>query len=172
MFHARLQALRIPSFLDDYGPGTHSWPYWTRDLRQSIGPIMADFAHPAPAPARITYTSADPAYSAFGWRVAMHRKLAEFSTLGGAGKGGFALRGSGSAMVITPARYERDRGYEIKIRSRAGTRSVLRRARHDRRLAIHVPLGPSNDVQEYRPGVPSSRTAVYTTHVAILRVGR
>ncbi len=171
MLHARLRALRIPSFFDDYGPGTHSWPYWTRDLRESIGPIMTDFAHPAPAPARITYTSADPAYSVFGWRVTMHRKAAEFSTLAGAGTGGFMLRGSGSATVITPARYERGGRYEIKIRSRAATRLVFRRARHDRRLAIHVPLGPSNDVQQYRAGGPSSRRAVYRAHVAIVKIG-
>jgi len=55
-FHSRLQSLHITSFYDDYGPGTHSWPYWARDLRQSIGQLMADFAHPTPAPARVSYT--------------------------------------------------------------------------------------------------------------------
>jgi hypothetical protein len=38
----------------------------------------------------------------FGWRVAMHRGAAEFSTLAGAGTGGFTLRGSGTATVTTP----------------------------------------------------------------------
>ncbi len=68
-FHDRLQALHIASRFDDYGPGTHSWPYWARDLRWSIGPLMASFAHPPPAPRSVTYTSADPIYSVFGWHV-------------------------------------------------------------------------------------------------------
>ena len=37
LFHDRLRSLGIPSSFDDYGPGTHAWPYWNRDLRQSIG---------------------------------------------------------------------------------------------------------------------------------------
>ncbi len=59
LFHNRLQALGIPSLFDDYGPGTHSWPYWARDLKWSIGPIMNDFAHPPATPTSVTYTSAD-----------------------------------------------------------------------------------------------------------------
>jgi S-formylglutathione hydrolase FrmB len=30
-FHDRLAALAIPHVWDDYGPGTHSWPYWQRE---------------------------------------------------------------------------------------------------------------------------------------------
>src|SRR5207248_3939041 len=42
LFHARLISLGITSLFDDYGPGTHAWPYWARDLRWSIGRVMAD----------------------------------------------------------------------------------------------------------------------------------
>jgi S-formylglutathione hydrolase FrmB len=31
----RLRALKIPAQLDFYGPGTHSWPYWQRDLHHA-----------------------------------------------------------------------------------------------------------------------------------------
>ena len=31
----RLRALKIPAQLDFYGPGTHNWPYWQRDLHQA-----------------------------------------------------------------------------------------------------------------------------------------
>ena len=27
--------LKIPAQLDFYGPGTHSWPYWQRDLHHA-----------------------------------------------------------------------------------------------------------------------------------------
>ena len=166
LFHDRLQSLGIPSSFDDYGPGTHAWPYWNRDLRQSIGPIMAAFAHPAPAPRQVNYTSADPSYSAFGWHVSMHRKVAEFSTLARAGVRGFVLRGSGSATVTTPARYERGGWYRVTIRSRSGGRFGLQQALRNGRLRIRVPLGPSNVVQQYTPG---NATAVFQTSVQIAR---
>jgi diacylglycerol O-acyltransferase/trehalose O-mycolyltransferase len=31
----RLHALKIAAQLDFYGPGTHSWPYWQRDLHHA-----------------------------------------------------------------------------------------------------------------------------------------
>ena len=102
LFHARLVSLGIPSLFDDYGPGTHAWPYWARDLRWSIGPLMTDFAHPAPSPSAITYTSAEPSYAVYDWQVVTHRAAREFSTLEDARCRGFALAGSGSATVVTP----------------------------------------------------------------------
>jgi diacylglycerol O-acyltransferase / trehalose O-mycolyltransferase len=38
--HARLRALGIRHVWDDYGPGTHDWPYWRRDLRQTLPDLM------------------------------------------------------------------------------------------------------------------------------------
>jgi S-formylglutathione hydrolase FrmB len=34
--HVRLRALGIRHVWDDYGPGTHDWPYWRRDLRETL----------------------------------------------------------------------------------------------------------------------------------------
>jgi S-formylglutathione hydrolase FrmB len=48
-FHRRLVDLGIPHRWDDYGGGTHSWPYWQRDLREDLPSMMAAFARP-PAP--------------------------------------------------------------------------------------------------------------------------
>ncbi len=167
LFHARLQALGIPSYFDDYGPGTHSWPYWARDLRQSIGPLMNDFAHPLPPPAKVTFTAAEPSYSIYGWQVNMHRAVEEFSTVAGAGRHGFSLSGSGSATVITPAVYARHRRYQITVTSPVGTSSRRETTGRGRRLKIEVPLGPSNTVQEYPLDGPSTATKVYTTTVTI-----
>jgi S-formylglutathione hydrolase FrmB len=167
LFHNRLQTLGIPSTFDDYGPGTHSWPYWARDLQWSIGPVMDDFAHPPAAPTAVTYTSADTAYGAFGWTVKTSRQVRELSTLRSATATGFELQGSGSATVITPARYRRDSRYRITIDAAgATTRRTLRTGR-GRRLTIGVPLGPSDTVQEYPGGGPALGTTVYTTRVAI-----
>jgi S-formylglutathione hydrolase FrmB len=43
-FHQRLLHLHISHVWDDYGPGTHSWPYWQRDLRQALPLLLAAFA--------------------------------------------------------------------------------------------------------------------------------
>ena len=38
--HARLRALGIRHLWDDYGPGTHAWPYWRRDLRETLPDLV------------------------------------------------------------------------------------------------------------------------------------
>ena len=38
--HRRLTALGIRHVWDDYGPGTHDWPYWRRDLRETLPDLM------------------------------------------------------------------------------------------------------------------------------------
>jgi S-formylglutathione hydrolase FrmB len=165
LFHQRLEALGIPSHFDDYGNGTHSWPYWARDLRESIGPIMADFRHPLPAPRAVTFTAAEDSYEAFGWQVTMHRAVEEFSTLQNASASGFTLLGSGSATVVTPSSYRPGRRYTVTV----GSQAIGERADRHGRLTIAVPLGPSNTVQEFPLDGPPLGTHVYTAHVAIAR---
>jgi diacylglycerol O-acyltransferase/trehalose O-mycolyltransferase len=38
--HVRLRALGIRHVWDDYGPGTHDWPYWRRDLRETLPDLV------------------------------------------------------------------------------------------------------------------------------------
>ncbi len=168
-FHERLTELDIPSLYDPYGAGTHSWPYWTRDLKWSIGPIMEDLAHPPAAPQRVTYTTADQQYSVFGWTVAMHRTAEEFSTLEEAGASGFALAGSGSGTVVTAPDFKRQRRYQLTLRGQSGTSSVLAVANPEGRLTVEVPLGPPNPYQEDTPEALAAGTASYTTTVSITR---
>jgi S-formylglutathione hydrolase FrmB len=169
-FRRRLGALGISAHFGDYGPGTHSWPYWARDLRWSIGTLMADFAHPLPAPRAVTYTSADGRYSVYGWTVSMHRTAREFSTLEHAGTAGFAIAGSGSATVLTPASYRSGARYQVTLSGphAAGTQLVLAGA--DRRLRIAIPLGPSNRYQQYTAQAQAAGTHVYTTAVRVSKV--
>jgi S-formylglutathione hydrolase FrmB len=35
-FALRLQELGIPATIDDYGPGTHTWPYFERELHRAL----------------------------------------------------------------------------------------------------------------------------------------
>jgi S-formylglutathione hydrolase FrmB len=169
-FHQRLVGLGIPSFYDDYGPGTHSWPYWARDLRESVGPMLSAMAHGIEAPRRVDFTSADSSYSVYGWKVAMHRAVQEFSTLGGAAAGGFTLAGSGSGAVTTPPLFARHA--RCAVTDTLGDGSVRRtvvRAGRDKRLRLSVPLGPSNTISSF-PSLPG--TKVFTTRVTIKPVAR
>ena len=43
--HERLRALGIRHTWDDYGPGTHDWPYWRRDLRETLPDLARVLAH-------------------------------------------------------------------------------------------------------------------------------
>jgi S-formylglutathione hydrolase FrmB len=168
-FQARLNALGIPALFDDYGPGTHTWPYWTRDLKWSIDKVMSDFAHPEPNPTPFTYSSADDRYGVYGWRVTMQRTAREFSTLRG-GRRAFSLAGSGSGSVTTPPRFRPGRRYRVRLSGdRVASHSLVVRAGRSGRLRIRVPLGPSNPYQQYTAQAQVSGTAVYTTTVTIAR---
>jgi S-formylglutathione hydrolase FrmB len=43
--HEQLRALTIRHTWDDYGPGTHDWPYWRRDLRETLPDLVRVLAH-------------------------------------------------------------------------------------------------------------------------------
>jgi S-formylglutathione hydrolase FrmB len=141
LFHGHLQDAGIPSHYDDYGPGTHSWPYWTRDLREFVGPLMRRFAHPSARPRKVGYRSADDRWSQWGWRVAMHRPQRAFSSLSTATRTGFRLAGTGSATVTTPRSYTPGAKFDV-AESPAGV-SFHETATKRGRLRIQVPLSDS-----------------------------
>lgn len=152
-FHRRLGELGIPSSYDSYGPGTHTWPYWARDLRRSIAPLMDAFAHP-PRPVRVDYKSADAEYEVFGWRVAMQRGAREFSRLADAGPDGFSLSGSGRGVVDTPAVYTPGRAYRVAVSGDGDPSTGLVEADAAGRLRVGVGLGPA------RPAVRTARVTI------------
>ena len=168
LFHNRLDALGISSSWDNYGNGTHSWPYWTRDLRQSIGTVMADFANPLPNPSKVTYTTASADYTIYGWQVSMHRTAEEFSTIEDADSSGFKLAGSGSGLVVTPAVYTPGRTHDVTI-TEENAPPVVEKLRAGSTGALHitVPLGPANPYQEYTAQGDAAGKKVYTTTVSI-----
>ena len=145
-FHRRLGELGIGHVFQDYGPGFHRWPYWNRSLRETLPGIMARFRHPVPPSGPLSYRAIEPAYSVWGWRVAVQRRALEFSSLRIDGRRGFSLSGSGSASVATPAVYRPGATYRVVARSaQSGTRRLDLKARGGR-LRIPVRLGPSNPV--------------------------
>jgi len=169
-FHNRLEGLGIPSFLEDYGPGTHTWPYWARDLRESIDPIMASFADAAAKPASISFQSADDHYAVYGWQVWMHRTAREFSFLRGARCRSFELAGSGSATVVTPPCLRPASRYRVRLQGENASSQLTARAGRRGRLRLEVPLGPANPFQQFTLQAEASGTAVYDTRVSLRRL--
>jgi hypothetical protein len=167
-FHDQLVAAGMPSFFDDYGPGTHSAPYWKRDLEDVLPRFMAGFANPDP-PTRITFQSADDTYERWGWRVELHRTAAELSVLGDAGADGFTLSGSGSATVTTPPAYPPESLHTITVRSMSGTVTMSSQvAGADGRLTVAVDLGPPNPAQEFTAAADAAGTNVFTAQVSMV----
>lgn len=162
-FHKRLTALGIANSYDDYGNGTHSWPYWNRDLQQSITPLMNILTHPAAPPSQITFTNADNAYSVYGWDVTMNRFAREFSTLANASCAGFVLSGSGSATVVTPPCFTPGKTYQVSLSGKSSNVT----APPDGRLTLNVPLGPSNLFQQFTLEADILGTHVYSTTATI-----
>jgi S-formylglutathione hydrolase FrmB len=162
--HQRLLKLHIPHVIDDYGPGHHLWPYWNRDLKETLPSIMARFRKGSRPPARVTFTAVEPRYAVYGWSVSVKRPALEFSRLAKANRRGFTLSGSGSATVTTPATFSPRGHYRVTI-TRGGAQESYRVLANRRgRLQIVVPLGAGNRVQQYTPG---AQTKVFTTRVRV-----
>ena len=169
-FHQRLDQLGMPHYFNDYGPGTHAWGYWARDLRWSRSQLREGFADPPPRPRPLTHTSAEDSYSVYGWKVRTHRTAREFSTLEDARCRRFTLAGSGSATVRTPRCLHPRGRYRVKISGEEAGDSTLRaRATRRGRLRIEVPLGPANPFQQYTAEAGVAGTEVFRTQVRIKR---
>ena len=165
--HEQLVAAGIPHVYDDYGPGAHNWFYWTRDLSQALPRLMAVFAEHRTPPAVVTHWSADPAYAVFGWNVRITRDVAEASRLVGASRRGFVLRGTGSAVVTTPALYRAGQQLRITVTDTRGTRITSADVGGDGRLAVRVELGASNPFQQYTVPAQLTGTAVREARVTV-----
>jgi hypothetical protein len=135
--------LNVPVHVNDYGAGTHTWPYWTRDLKQYVGPIMAMFANPTAPPSAIGYQSIDKAWSQWGWSVSVQRSAAQqFSSLSAASATGFSLAGAGTASVVTPAFYAPGAVETVTMSTTTGKTTTTATADSSGALHLSVPLGP------------------------------
>jgi len=168
-FEQRAQMENVPFTVTDYGNGTHTWPYWARDLTQYLPPLMALFANPPAPPATTSYQSVDQSWSQWGWSVSVQRSVAQqFSSLTNAGAGGFSLSGAGTASVVTPAFYGPGAVENVTIGGVA--HSVT--ADSAGQLHLTVPLGPDvpapfgNGAVIGVPGVPPWPSTAVTVQPA------
>jgi S-formylglutathione hydrolase FrmB len=138
-FVQRAQQLGVPVHLDDYTFGTHTWPYWARDLRDYLAVLMPAFASPVAPPASVSYQSVDKTWTQWGWTVAVDRTPAQqFTALHDADARGFTIEGTGTATVTTADLYAPGSLHVVTV---AGSSATVAAGR-DGRLTITVPLGP------------------------------
>jgi pimeloyl-ACP methyl ester carboxylesterase len=142
-FYDHLVAQHIPAYYDNYVYGTHSFPYWARDLKAYLPKMMADFAHPK-SPRVISYTTIDKKWSQWGYSVSLDRDAEqEFSSLTDGTSRGFTFAGSGEATVTTPADY--DPGSDVRVATTVGSATAKRVVHADSsgRVTLHLDLSGS-----------------------------
>ncbi|GAB2973675.1 hypothetical protein GCM10027076_08470 [Nocardioides montaniterrae] len=128
-------------YLDDYGPGTHTWFYWHRDLTQYLPRLMRVFAHPGTRPATVTYTSIDKSYRQWGWQVAVNRYAAQaFTGFADASRSGLTWTGSSPATITTPPTYAGSSVHRVTFAGRTTTV----RAGASGRLTLVLPGPPAS----------------------------
>lgn len=148
-FVKALNAAGIPHTDYFYGAGTHSWPYWQRDLTDFLTWLGPHIGHPMPAPRSFSFRTAGTNFTAWGWRFTVtDRDVAEFVYLSGVGRRGLTALGSGRLNVTTAPVYTPGVSYTVAS-SGAGQ---LITAGPDGRLSFTVDLGPSHQIQQYRFG--------------------
>ena len=118
--------IHVHYYFDDYGPGTHSWPYWTRDLKQYLPRLAAVFAQHRRWPASTYYRATAKTWTQWGWTLANHRAAKQaWSSLGQAGPSRFVLRtGAALARVTTPHYYRPGSVHRVRVAGGSGPRTA------------------------------------------------
>ena len=100
--HRRLDELGIPHVYDDYGPGAHTWPYWSAALVATLERVLA-VDDRRPLPAAISHVAFEPRFSVWGHDVELDRDGLVPVTLT-IGPEGVTVSGEGAARgrVTTP----------------------------------------------------------------------
>ncbi|SRR5712692_1213954 len=159
-FDAALSAAGVGHTTDFYGPGTHTWPYWTRELQRFLTWLGPNLGKPVGAPNGFAMRSARPSFAAWDWTFTAHRDVKEFAYLTGVGPGGLTVTGSGSLDVVTAPAYRPGATYVLRI----GATTRLISAGGDGRLRFSVDLGPSHGAQQTQFG--SDATAGWSSVTA------
>lgn len=141
LFDGYLDEVGIRHTYAFYGPGTHRFPYWARDLEEYVGPLMRRFRDAPPAPKSIDYLATADLWEQWGWEVRLERNAPAFSRLREARRRGFVLDGAGTATVRTPPFYRSGARVRVALAGSAGSTKTRATAGPDGRLTVTVPLG-------------------------------
>jgi hypothetical protein len=129
------------------------------------------FAANAPAPASVTFRSADRSFSIWGWKVTLDRPNQEFVTVDARPDGrAFSIAGSGILHLVSAPQYLPGSGHAVTIEPGDASRRTIRHtvaADDDGRLRMTIDLGDRHPIDEIevlsRAGVvksPQTRVTV------------
>ena len=107
-------------------------------------------------PPTFRYRSIAPRFSVWGYDVAVDRPVREFLDLDAVTEHSLVVRGTGTALITTAARYTPDASYRV---DGAGTRATTVRADDDGRLTFAVDLGPPHRDEQYSPRARAQEAA-------------
>ena len=124
-------------------PGSHSLPYWQRDMREFVAWLRVQFRHPPLVLRRFSVASAHSAFTAWGWSFHAIRRVREFAYITVDGDR-IRATGSGVLVVSTPSRFHPGQRLVVEL---AGRRVQLRADRHGV-ISFRLDLGPSHTRQQ------------------------
>jgi S-formylglutathione hydrolase FrmB len=153
-FDGALTAAGIEHTNDFYGPGTHIYPYFIRELPRFLSWLAPMLGKPVSVPPAFAMRSAQPSFSAWDWTFTTHRDVKEFAYLTGVTSGGLTVTGSGTLDVITAAVYNPGATYVYVLGAGVNTRQIS--AGPDGRLRFPVELGPSHAQQQTQFGADAT----------------
>jgi diacylglycerol O-acyltransferase/trehalose O-mycolyltransferase len=142
-FLSAADRLGIPVDAEVY-PGSHSQPYWQREMPEFFAWLRTQFAHRIKVRRSFSVQSARPRFTAWDWTFGVHRLVREFLYVRAAHGNRLLLTGSGKVDVTTPATFRPRQGYAVRI----GRREIARRADRHGRLHLRLDLGPSHTHQQ------------------------
>lgn len=151
-FVAALERSGVTGVSAEFSPGSHSAPYWQRDLREFTGWLAGQLRRGPLAPPAFQVTSARPHFTGWGHSFRMHRDVREFAYLQ-VRPAGLTATGSGRLDVVTPERYRP--GARCPVRAGGVTRWTT--ADRQGRLAFPVDLGPGHTGQQTEFGPDATR---------------
>ncbi len=124
-------------------PGSHSLPYWQRDMREFAAWLRVEFRHPPVVLRRFSVASAHTAFTAWGWSFHAIRRVREFAyiTVNGDRIG---ATGSGALVVSTPPRFRPRQRVVVEV----ARRRVSLRADRQGVVSFRLGLGPSHVRQQ------------------------
>ena len=142
--------------------GSHSLPYWQRDMTEFVAWLRQQFRHPPAMLHNFSVMSAHAMFTAWGWSFEAIRRVREFAYVSVRGDR-LRVTGSGALVVSTPARFRAGQLVTVKLTGRA----LQVRVGHAGRVTFRLGLGPSHARQQMVFGRGATRG--WRTTVAVIR---
>ncbi len=138
----------VPAVVDDYGNGTHTWPYWQRELHKAMPMLLTALNRTYKPPSPWSYRTADLAASVWGYTLAVQRGGDDgFTGLTSVEQAGFTLAGTGTVLLVTAPLYRA--GHVYSVTNGSGRPFMIAADSHGR-LHVTVPLGGTSSTVSTR----------------------